>query len=274
MSQSIIKNIKKFIYGAIPYAFTKTFHPESPKIKYYKYIKEHDYTRHIYDFAPSYINMHVEVMEDKEKELRYVLHAGSKKLYFPGDYSVEKIQKNYRNLIIEQHQEHPHHYIDTLTEVENKTILDIGAAEGIFSLSVIEKAKLVYLFECEPKWIKALEATFEPWKEKVIIIRKYISDTNSENQQTLDTFFEDKSTENLFLKMDIEGAECRALAGAEKLFSTATNLDFAICTYHRTNDAKDIAVFLDKYACNYILREGYMYIKHRLRPGLIRGHKA
>lgn len=274
MSQSIIKTLKKFIYGVIPYTFTKVFNPKSSKIKYYKYIKEHDYTRHVYDFAPSYINMRVKVMEDKEKELHYVLHEGNKKLYFPKDYSVEKIQNNYRNLIIEQHPEHPHHYIDTHTEIENKTILDIGAAEGIFSLSVIEKVNMVYLFECEPKWIRALEATFEPWKEKVIIIRKYISDTNSKNQQTLDTFFEDKPTDNLFLKMDIEGAECSALAGAGKLFTTATNLDFAICTYHRKNDVKEIAAFLDKYACTYHLREGYMYIKHHLRPGLLRGSKA
>lgn len=274
MSQSTIKSIKKFIYGTIPYIFTKILNSDSAKIKYYKYIKEHDYTRHIYDFAPAYINMQVQVLEDKEKGLRYVMHEGNKKLYFPADFSPQKIEKAYCSLLIEQHPEHPHHYIDYPEEIENKTILDIGAAEGIFSLSAIEKAGMIYLFEYDPKWIKALDATFEPWRDKVRIIKKYISNTNDDTQQTLDSFFADKPANDLFFKMDIEGAECSALAGAKELFSKATNLDFAICTYHRKNDAKDIAAFLDNYSCTYSLRKGYMYVNHRLRPGLIRGSKV
>lgn len=273
-TSSITKTVKKYIYGSVPYFFTKIFNANSPKLKYYKYIREHRYTRHIYEFAPAYIDMQVKVIEDKEKGLPYVLHEGNKKLYFPEDYPVQKIQKLYRDLLIEQHPEHPHHYIDSPEEVENKTILDIGAAEGIFSLSAIERARMIYLFECEPKWIKALEATFEPWKEKIRIIRKYVSDTNDETQQTLDSFFSDKSVNDLFLKMDIEGAECSALEGTKELFSKAQNLDFAICAYHRKNDAKEIAAFLDKYTCTYASREGYMYVRHRLRVGVIRGSKA
>lgn len=274
MSRSTIKNFKKFIYGTIPYIYTKIICPDSPKIKYYKYIKEHDYTRHIYDFAPAYINMQVEVMEDKGKGLRYVMHEGDKRLYFPEDFSEQRIQKAYRSLLIEQHPEHPHHYIDSPDEIVDKTILDIGAAEGIFSLSAIEKARMIYLFEYDPKWIKALKATFEPWKDKVRIIKKYISNTNDDTQQTLDSFFTDKPVNDLFFKMDIEGAECSALDGAKELFTKAINLDFAICTYHRKNDAKDISAFLDDYSCTYNPREGYMYVMHRLRLGLIRGSKA
>lgn len=274
MSESILKKTKKFIYGTIPYIYTKITSPDSPKIRYYKYIKEHDYTRHIYDFAPAYINMKVDVMEDKEKGLRYVMHEKDKKLYFPEDFSKERIQKAYRSLLIEQHPEHPHHYIDSPDEIINKTILDIGAAEGIFSLSAIEEARMIYLFEYDPKWIKALKATFEPWKDKVRIIKKYISNINDDTQQTLDSFFTDKPVNDLFFKMDIEGAECSALAGAKELFSKATNLDFAICTYHRKNDARDISAFLDDYSCTYNPRKGYMYVMHRLRTGLIRGSKS
>lgn len=274
MALPIVKSIKKFIYGTIPYTFTKMFSPHSSKINYYKYIQDHEYTRHIYDFAPAYIHMPVKVMEDKEKGLPYVMHRGNKKLYFPRNFSEQKIQNAYRCLLIEQHPEHPHHYIDSPEEITGKTILDIGAAEGIFSLDAIEQARMIYLFEYDPKWIEALKATFEPWKEKVRIIKKYISNVNDDAQQTLDSFFTDKPANDLFFKMDIEGAECSALAGAKELFSKAINLDFAICTYHRKNDAKDIAAFLDNYACTYRLRDGYMYVKHHLRPGLIRGSKA
>ena len=51
-----------------------------------------------------------------------------------------------------------------------------------------------------------MEATFAPYKEKITIVRKYVSDVDEEDNITLDTFFRDegKFIDNLFLKMDIE----------------------------------------------------------------------
>lgn len=274
MSFSLIKKFKKFIYGTIPYLYLKAFKPLSPKLNYYKYIKEYDYTRHIYEFARSYIKMPVHIQEDKFRGLYYVMHNGVKKLYFPGNYSAQKITNLYRALLIEQDTAHPHHYIDSLSEIENKTILDVGAAEGMFSLNAVETARMIYLFEYDSNWIEALKATFEPWKEKVILVKRFISNKNGATNQTLDDFFSDKSKDDLFLKMDIEGAECKALEGSKKLFSEAVNLNFAICTYHRRNDKHKISAYLNNYSCTYAPREGYMYVKHRLRTGLIRGFKA
>ena len=42
--------IKKFIYGTLPYYFMKGYKPGSPYLKYYEYIKEHGYSRHLYEF--------------------------------------------------------------------------------------------------------------------------------------------------------------------------------------------------------------------------------
>ena len=39
--------IKKFIYGTLPYYFMKGYKPDSPYLKYYEYIKEHGYSRHL-----------------------------------------------------------------------------------------------------------------------------------------------------------------------------------------------------------------------------------
>ena len=61
------------------------------------------------------------------------------------------------------------------SSLEDVTLLDVGAAEGFFALSVIEHVKEIILFECDVEWIKALEATFKPWKDKVFIINKYVS---------------------------------------------------------------------------------------------------
>lgn len=41
---NILKHsIKKFIYGTLPYYFMKGYKPDSPYLKYYKYIRKHGY---------------------------------------------------------------------------------------------------------------------------------------------------------------------------------------------------------------------------------------
>ena len=42
--------MKRLLYGAIPYYLTKIFSSHSPSLKYYKYIKDHKYSRHLYEF--------------------------------------------------------------------------------------------------------------------------------------------------------------------------------------------------------------------------------
>ena len=55
--------IKKFIYGTLPYYFMKGYKPGSPYLKYYEYIKEHGYSRHLYEFKDEYANMPVDVQK-------------------------------------------------------------------------------------------------------------------------------------------------------------------------------------------------------------------
>lgn len=61
--------IKKFIYGTLPYYFMKGYKPDSPYLKYYEYIKEHGYSRHLYEFKDEYTNMPVNVQKDEKKRL-------------------------------------------------------------------------------------------------------------------------------------------------------------------------------------------------------------
>lgn len=117
----------------------------------------------------------------------------------------------------------------------------------------------------------ALQATFEPWKEKTMIVKKYISDHDDDVNAALDNFLKDKSRKDIFLKMDIEGAECMALQGCMELFAKADHLDFAICTYHKETDVVQIPAFLDRFNCSYSFTDGYMFVKHSLRKCLVRG---
>lgn len=265
--------IKKCLWASIPYHWNKIFAPNSPKNRYYKYIIDNGYTRYPYTYAHKYLSMHVVVNLDMGKDLYYVVHKDGKKLYFPKKYTVKGVETMYKALIMEQDLESPHCYVHSLDEFKGKNLVDIGSAEGLTSLEAIDKVDSLILFECDPNWIKALEATFEPWKEKVELHRLYIGNKNNDTECTLDEFLKNKSTDNLFLKMDIEGAETKALAGAEKLFATAKNLDFAICTYHKKNDLKLIKKFLDQYDCRYTLRDGLFYTAHSFRPALLRGFK-
>jgi len=257
-----MKFLKSFIYGSIPYFFLKLFKIQSQNIQFYEYIKNYGYSHHLFLFRHEYRNFKVDVFFDESKNLHYVIHK-DKKLYFRNGLTTEKIERMYKALTMEQDVRSAHRYLDTLDEIIGKTFLDIGSAEGLTSLDVIESAKKVYLFECDNGWIEALKATFEPWKMKVCIINKYINSFNDDNNQTLDDFLKDKSKDGLFLKMDIEGFEREALAGSTNLFSTANAFSYAICAYHLPDDEKIISSFLNQCESPYNIQRGYFDHKYR-----------
>ncbi len=70
--------LKSILYGTLPFYYTKVFEPSSPKLAYYDYFRKRGYTRYPYDFAAEYLEMSIAVQWDKEKELPYVMHRGSK----------------------------------------------------------------------------------------------------------------------------------------------------------------------------------------------------
>ncbi|MDR1583428.1 MAG: FkbM family methyltransferase [Prevotellaceae bacterium] len=248
------------------------FLPDTEVNRLYAFMGRHGLMPIPYSFTLNYKKLHVVRYFDTQLELPYAIHSG-KRLYFPKSHTntnKKKLYNYYKSLIIEQDVSSPHRYVRDINRLKGKILLDVGAAEAIFSLDVIEQVNHIYIFECDTVWIEALNATFAPWKDKVTIVRKYVGDSNNEDTVTLDRFFENKDKKNLFLKMDIEGCEQAALRGAFNLLKEASDIDFSICTYHKKNDAVEIVAILASYGFEHEQTDGYMYFEKQFRKAIIR----
>lgn len=227
-----------------------------------------------YPFHDNYSPDKIDVKYDPEKSMRFIMHDG-KRLYFKKRWGLSHIKRAYSDLLREQDPGSPHRYLtDKFMIGENEVIADIGAAEGNFSLSVIEKAKKIYLFEYDREWIEALEATFAPWKEKIEIIGKYVSNRNDDSHIRFDTFSKDNK-DVTFLKIDVDGAESEVLEGCENFFADGgRRLKIALCTYHKNDDEKNFTEKLKSHGFTVTPSKGYMinyYDKNLKAPWLRRG---
>jgi hypothetical protein len=244
-----------------------------------QYFERNPFSIFPYDFTKKYRSDEIEVFVDKSCKMRYVLHD-NKRLYFPKHLDSNAVRFIYNHLCIEQDIDSPHRYeTPDYTVKEGDVIADIGTAEGNWALNYAEKAGKIYLFECEQMWIEALKKTFEPWKDKVFIINKYVSNVSEGENITLDDFIKNDRID--FIKADIEGAEIQLLEGAQNVLSTQNNLKLLLCTYHRKDDEirlKEILEsknFITEYSKRYML---FCLDKEiappYIRRGLIRAMKA
>ncbi|MDR1632792.1 MAG: FkbM family methyltransferase [Dysgonamonadaceae bacterium] len=250
-----LRNSNEIIKSEFIYLFRKIL-PDTEKNRLYAFMGKYGLNMMPYPFVFEYKKMPVDCLFDEQISIHYIIHSG-KRLYFPKSCSKEQIIENYRSLVAEQDARSPHQYVKDINRLKGKILLDIGAAEAIFTLDCIEIIKHAYIFECDENWIEALNVTFSPWKDKVTIVWKYVGDTNDNNHITLDSFLEEKEKNNLFLKMDIEGAEQAALRGASNTLKESHDIDFSICTYHRKDDAVEIARILRLYGFEYEWTDGY-----------------
>jgi len=181
------------------------------------------------------------------------------------------------SVMSEQDARSPHHYFSQNVQVEENSIFfDIGAAEGLITLLNIDKIKKAYLFECEDRWLEALKKTFEPYKDKVTIINKYVSSVNDERNTTLESYLEKHKKDPVILKMDIEGMETEVVPNGLGVYMGADNIKFSLCTYHNAGDAEKLKRVLEEYGYSTEFSEGHMIFmneKPYFRKGIIRAWK-
>lgn len=268
--KQITANFEQFSYW-FKGLYTYLFSPFFPKNEYYdayRFVGKYGVSVYPFQSSLKYRSLPVKILYDKE--LPYIKHQGNN-LYFPAELSERTIQQMYRDLIVEQDEESPHKYVKSYDELRGKTLLDIGASEGIFTLEAIDYILKAYLFECEDLWIKPLQATFKPWKEKVEIIQKYVGDCDEEKTITLDSFMKGKEQANVHLKMDIEGSEMLALQGAKTFLTNGKNFSFSVCTYHKKDDVKTIPAFFESLGYKAEFTKKYLYYARCMRKAIYRG---
>lgn len=241
--------------------------------------KKHRLVTFPYEFNKKYEKNNVVVLKDEECGYPFVEHFGER-LYFPIKWNDKKIRSYYQTLMNEQDQDSPHCYFSEMfNPLEKEIFVDVGCAEAFTALSVACRVKKVILFECDPLWKEPLKLSFSKYKDKTIIIEKYVGDKSEGNVVSLDDALKDYYDDPMLVKMDIEGNEQSALKGAKTLLGLA-NKRFAICTYHNFDDAEKIQKVLKDYNYQTDFSKGYMLNLYSelifpfFRKGVCRAWKA
>jgi len=215
---------------------------------------------------------------DQESQMYFALIKG-KRMFFKRGWTESKCIEYCYSILEEQDENSPHRYLSESFTVQNDDIVvDVGAAEGIFSLEVIDRASKIYLFEADNGWTEALTATFAPWREKVEIVNRYLSDEENHNSIALDSFFQNKKWPD-FIKIDVDGAEAKVINGCSQFLSAQEHLKMVLCTYHKQEDESVFSDQLRAKGFNISYSKGFiLFINDKLSPpyfrrGVIRAMK-
>lgn len=197
---------------------------------------------------------------DKKLNLPYIdffnCKGVSQKMYYPREFKFE-IQENNQvvdALSYEQEEGSPHLYCKGMHSIKKgDVIVDAGVCEGNFSLKYADIASKLYLFEPDDVWEEANYYTFKGYKDKIVFYRKFLSDIDDESNVSLDNVLFKKKVD--FIKMDIEGAEEKALIGGMNTLKN-NNIRASICTYHRKDDSDIVKKLLTEIGYNVAFSRG------------------
>lgn len=198
-------------------------------------------------------------------ELKGQIHP----LYFPKSFDITLLNEVISELL---YPDHWHYYEIKQTAVSSHdVVMDCGAAEGLFTLTVASRCRHVYVVEPLPEFVQALHRSLKPYSN-VEILPMALSDHNGlaflqgqglnsflcENDahgtevtvRTVDTIASEHGFPVTYIKADLEGHEIPMLKGAIKTIRD-NSPKIAITTYHHPDHASLIASFLKNVNPNY-----------------------
>jgi FkbM family methyltransferase len=189
-------------------------------------------------------------------------------LYWPGNFPVDGI---YQVTAETFDKKDWHYYQKEHTEIEEgEILLDIGTAEGLFPLSVVQKCKKIILIEPNKYFFAALQKTFYKYQDKVTLIHAAVGNKEAvismQGESLSGQISEDISSgdtvkirkiDNIlsgqkitYLKADIEGFEYEMLKGAASTIKQ-NKPKIAITTYHPQNNAEEIINLVRSFVPEY-----------------------
>jgi FkbM family methyltransferase len=191
------------------------------------------------------------------------------KLFWPKNFTVNRLDQ----VVAETFDSNDwHFYQKEKTKIEKgELLLDIGTAEGLFPLSVIDICSHIYMVEPSTTFHKSLNKSFSNHLDKVTIFNTaignedgmitfnedsldgMISDVKIDSQlmsiNKVDTLF-NKVEKITYLKADIEGFEAEMLKGAEQTIKR-NKPKIAITTYHTQNNPEEIISIIKEFVPEY-----------------------
>lgn len=269
------KKYKENIDRIEQYISEKDIPDEKDVREVYKFVRKKGIeTVFPYKFIHKYfIKAVLAIKYDSNSGMYYAKRKG-RRLYLKHD-RFENALEYYWSLIYEQDKHSPHLYSEE--KIGGHILFDIGGAEGFLSFDHLDDFEHIYIFEGDSSWFPALKKTFEDYSNKVTIIEKYVGDSDTDSYLTIDRFCNEYNIDDveIFMKMDVEGAEMSVLKGANIFLSRYNHLKMAICAYHKQRDEYEIQTELERYNRFEISHsKGYMimyYMNDIEEPYLRRG---
>lgn len=264
-----IKTILKVIYGE----FSRRFSIYNNWLLGKRYNVSFLELNKVFFGAPLLFKALKKVRITKEKYENLIIHFKNIRdpLYFPREM---KRQSLYQVITESFYPDNWHYYNKEGTTVgKDDTVIDCGAAEGLFSLLIAKNCKKVYVIEPLPRFIEVLKLTFKGFYNveiipfalsdkvgKTHIISNNISSSLTRlgrgkaiTVTTIDKLFYEKKIPISYIKVDIEGYEIKMLKGAYKTIKK-NNPKIAITTYHNKSHALWISRYLKKINPQYFIK--------------------
>ncbi|MFA5800898.1 MAG: FkbM family methyltransferase [Thermoleophilia bacterium] len=232
----------------------------------------------------------IEQIDEDGEYLAVKLRFVSDKLYWPGSLPLFDLYKVVTECFCEDDS---HFYEVRETRVApNDVVLDCGAAEGIFSLRVLERAKRIIAFEPLPLFIRSMEKTFAQYKSKVSILPYALSDVEGHASlsgsslygtvvdetkkgnipieiTTIDKWSEDSRLKVDFIKGDLESFEYKVLCGGAETIKR-DKPKIALTVYHPGNDWREMLNYCRGLVPEYAYRvKGLSYNEKYPRPVML-----
>jgi FkbM family methyltransferase len=212
-------------------------------------------------------NQFISSIKQNENDVEVNFNNIPNSLFWPKNFSLDRLDQ----IVCESFDVNDWHYYQKKhTEVSlGDIILDIGTAEGLFPLAVIDKCEHIYMVEPSKNFYTCLQKTFSTYSNKTTFfniavgsedgeisfdenaLEGMISKDNGNNTITInkiDTILDGKKI--TYLKADIEGFEQEMLKGASETIKR-NKPKIAITTYHSENNPQEIVDLIKSYVPEY-----------------------